>query len=224
MRIDVRGVIIPNDYKLVYDWWGWESTCPKDVFDALDKAKGAAVKVYISSGGGSYYAGLDIYTALKHYQGDVKICITSHAHSAAGIIACAAESEIMPGAMFMTHRIANGNRGNCEEQRHNADVLEAHDESVCGLYMAKTGRSREEVLGMMRKETYLHAEKAVEMGFVDKIAEDTVQFVASTVPLLTGDQVQKIMETIRAEQSGEPDTRLLFANAKLQLLKLGGSK
>jgi len=224
MRIDVRGVIIPNNYKRAYDYLDWENTCPKDIFDALEKAAGADVKVYISSGGGSLYAGMDIYSALKEYTGAVKILITSHAHSAASIIACAAESEIMLGAMVMVHRVSFGEYGNCEDMRRAANTLSAHDESICGLYMEKTGLSREEVLKLMAEETYMSAEKAVKLGFADTIAPDSRQLVASTVPMLTGEQVQKIMAIIGAEQSGKLDARIPLAKAKLKLLQLGGSK
>ena len=35
-RINVRGVMIPNDYKWYYDWFGEDSTCPRDVQKVLD--------------------------------------------------------------------------------------------------------------------------------------------------------------------------------------------
>ena len=34
-RIDIKGVMIPNDYKWYYDWFGADSTAPKDVTDVL---------------------------------------------------------------------------------------------------------------------------------------------------------------------------------------------
>ena len=33
--IDVRGDIIPNDTKWIYDWLEWDSTCPNDIRNAL---------------------------------------------------------------------------------------------------------------------------------------------------------------------------------------------
>ena len=37
-RIDVRGAMIPNDYKWYYDWFGEDSTCPRDVMKVLSAA------------------------------------------------------------------------------------------------------------------------------------------------------------------------------------------
>ena len=52
MRVNVKGVIIPQDYKRVYDWFDMESTTPKDVADALAAANGQTIVVYSISGGG----------------------------------------------------------------------------------------------------------------------------------------------------------------------------
>ena len=84
MRVNVKGVIIPQDYKRVYDWFDMESTTPKDVADALADANGQPIEVYINSGGGYVHAGADIYTALCEYTGEVNIKII-YAASAASV-------------------------------------------------------------------------------------------------------------------------------------------
>ena len=35
MEIDVRGDIISNDDKWIYDWLDWDSTCPDDIRNAI---------------------------------------------------------------------------------------------------------------------------------------------------------------------------------------------
>ncbi len=62
MKLNIKGVIVPNDYKHVYDYFGIESTSAKDVSDALDAANGQPLEVYINSGGGYVRAGNEIYT------------------------------------------------------------------------------------------------------------------------------------------------------------------
>ena len=65
-RIDIRGTIIPNDYKRVYDWYGFDSTCPRDVSTVLDRMMDAdEVYVYINSPGGHIEPGSEIYTLLR---------------------------------------------------------------------------------------------------------------------------------------------------------------
>ena len=52
-RIDIRGAMIPNDYKWYYNWFDEDSTCPRDVFKILSAAApGDEIEVYINSPGG----------------------------------------------------------------------------------------------------------------------------------------------------------------------------
>lgn len=53
-----------------------------------------------------------------------------------------------------------------------ADILRTYDEALANAYVLKTGRSKEEILQLMNEETWLTAERAVELGFVDAISEE----------------------------------------------------
>ena len=50
-KINVKGPIISNDDKWIYDMLEMDSTAPKDVIDALPD-DGSTVEVDINSGGG----------------------------------------------------------------------------------------------------------------------------------------------------------------------------
>lgn len=91
-RIDVRGAMIPNDYKWYYDWFGEDSTCPRDVMKVLSAAvPGDEIEVYINSPGGIIDVGSEIYTLLRSAaeKHDMRIYIMGEACSAASIVACA---------------------------------------------------------------------------------------------------------------------------------------
>ena len=66
MKIDIKGTIVQNDDKWLYDWFGMESTCPKDVISAIEQTKEEGLDVYINSPGGSVFAGSEIYSALQN--------------------------------------------------------------------------------------------------------------------------------------------------------------
>src|SRR5690554_2248490 len=102
-RINVKGPIIPNSYKWLYDWFDEDSTCPNDVEKVLNEANGEAVEVYINSPGGIIDVGSEIYTMLRAYKGDVKIYTVGEACSAASIIAMARYCEMSPTALMMVH-------------------------------------------------------------------------------------------------------------------------
>lgn len=171
-KIDIRGDIIPTDYKWYYDWFGMESTCTRDVTRVLDSmVAGDEVDVYINSPGGVIDVGSEIYTLLrqKAETNPVNIYITGQACSAASIIACASHCAMSPTALMMVHCVSSGISGNHNDMEHMAEVLRTADRALCRAYTAKTGMTEEEALEMMENETWLTAEQAKEHGLVDEI-------------------------------------------------------
>src|SRR5690625_4533 len=86
IRIDIKGVIVSNDDKYIYDMFGIEATCPDDVNSKIEEANGEGLVVVINSGGGSVYDGAEIYTALKNYKGHVETQVVGIAASSASVI------------------------------------------------------------------------------------------------------------------------------------------
>ena len=57
MRIDVKGTIVSNDDKWIYEWFEMDATCPNDVNKLIDQANGEPLEVYINSGGETFSPG-----------------------------------------------------------------------------------------------------------------------------------------------------------------------
>lgn len=227
LRVNVKGVIIPNDYKWFYDWLEMESTCPKDVERVLNEANGKTVEVYINSPGGIIDVGSEIYTMLRAYKGDVKIYIVGEACSAASVIAMARYCEMSPTALMMVHCVWTTAGGNHSAFEHVAEMLRTADKSIASAYMAKTGMSEEEVIAMMDHETWLTAGQAKEKGLIDAVMfenEEPLRMVASTFALPSAEQMEKVKKMIK-EQTHPDDERSAFfmQSAKLRLLKLRGN-
>ena len=72
-QLSIKGTICENDDSWIYDWFGMENTCPKMVENALAEANGEDVDIDINSGGGSVFAGSEIYSAIRGYKGNVNI-------------------------------------------------------------------------------------------------------------------------------------------------------
>ena len=168
-QIDIRGVIVADDDKWIYDWLEIVATCPGDVRKVLLEANGDDVVVSINSGGGDVQAGQELYTIIREYSGNVTIRIQSMAASAASVIAMARESEISPVAQLMIHNVSTAARGDHRAMEHAAEVLRNSDRALVAAYVAKTGRPEQEILDMMARETWMTAQQAVDEGFVDRI-------------------------------------------------------
>ena len=211
-EINIKGDIIVNDDKWIYDWLAWDSTCPNDVRAALEtKPEGEKLTVLINSGGGSVFAGDEIYSML-HDRDDVEIKIQSLAGSAASVIAMANHSEISPVAMLMIHNVSmSGAQGDYRDMRKNADILQRMNEALAASYVAKTGRDQEEILKLMDKETWLTANQALELGFVDAIEGESEQFVAAVSGTRLTDEIRQrvIAEKAQAEEIEAQKTNIL---------------
>lgn len=208
-KIDVRGVIIPDDDKWIYDWLEILGTCPGDIRKGLMDANGEDIEVIINSGGGDVQAGQEMYTLLREYSGRVLIKIQSMAASAASVVAMAGESEISPVAQLMIHNVSTRAQGDHRAMEHAAEVLRNSDRALVNAYVAKTGRPEQEILDMMGRETWLTAQQAVDEGFVDRImfadsqtTGNTLQLTASYHSgLLPQETIEKIRNSINRENA-----------------------
>lgn len=228
-KINIRGVMIPNDYKMYYDWFGEDSTCPRDVQKVIDALQdGDEIEVYINSPGGVIDVGSEIYTLLRSHADSVRIIITGEACSAASIVAMAAHCTMAPTALMMVHCVSTGVRGNHSDMEHTAEVLRTADKALCSAYVAKSGMSEQEALEMMENETWLTAEDAKERGLIDAIMfeeeKEEELFVAGPLfQLPDKEKMEKVKKML--EQAEEPSGESAFLmQLKLDLLKLRGEK
>lgn len=208
--IDIKGPIITNDDKWIYDWFGVDYCCPADIRSQLDEvADDEGVQVVINSSGGDIFAASEIYDMLAESKVTIKVIFAA---SAASYVACACTSEIVPTGMLMIHNVSSYAAGDYNDMAHESDVLLKASKAVATAYRLKTGMSEDELIGLMDKETWLTAGEAVEKGFIDNVTEyaekpKEVKLAAS----LNGLIPDTIIKQMRDEK-----TQL---TAKLELLK-----
>lgn len=225
-KIKIKGTIIPNDYKWLYDLFEIEATCPGDVSGIIDKANGEALDVEINSGGGDVWSGSEIYTALKSYAGNVVVNIMGFAGSAASVIAMGGKTvRISPTAQIMIHNVSNSASGDYRDMQHMAGVLENYNKSIANAYILKTGMVEADLLALMNKETWLNAQQSKEMGFVDEILFDTENKLVAAgagVMIFPPGVVNKLRNLIKVPQISNTDQSL--QQARLNFLKLKGEQ
>lgn len=216
MRVDIRGDIIPNDDKWVYDWLEVDGTCPRDVHAAIENAGGEPLEVSVNSGGGDVFAGSEIYEALRTYPGEVNIHIV-YAASAASVIACARKSDIPPTGMVMVHNVSSVARGDYHDMDKSSEILQQANRAIAAAYTAKSGKPEGEVLAMMDRETWLTGQEAVDMGLVDAISTPA-RLTASGPGTMPPEVVARIKATVknpfRAREGRDAQARLDFMRLK----------
>lgn len=153
--------------------WFDDDVTPKMFHDELFAGKGP-VTVWLNSPGGDCIAASQIYTMLMDYQDDVTIKIDGIAASAASVIAMAGTKVLMaPTALMMIHNPMTMAYGNQADMEKAIEMLDEVKESIMNAYEIKTSLSRAKLSHLMDSETWMNANKAIELGFADDILKDS---------------------------------------------------
>ena len=152
--------------------WFDDDVTPKLFKDELLSGSGP-ITLWLNSPGGDCIAASQIYSMLMDYEGDVTIKVDGIAASAASVIAMAGTKVLMaPTALLMIHNPMTLAYGNKDEMTKAIEMLDEVKESIINAYEIKTGMSRAKISHLMDSETWMNANKAIEMGFADDILED----------------------------------------------------
>lgn len=194
MKAEIKGVIVSNEDKWVYEMLGMDSTCPKDVLTQLEFSD-EDVDIIINSNGGNLVPGSEIYTHLRAHKGKVNVRITAIAASAASLIAMAGDHiEMSPVARMMIHNPSSIAQGEAKDLNHAAETLEHVGQIMAEAYAVRAGKNKQELVEMMARETWLNADEAIEQGFADSkmFENDNMQIVASNTQVLSKDVLNRV--------------------------------
>lgn len=221
MKIDVKGPIIDSDEQWIYDWFGIEATSPKKVNDLINQTENDEdLEVEINSGGGSLFAGSEIYTALKSYKGTVITKIVGLAASAASVAAMGGDRVLItPTGQIMIHNASGTFGGDYKVLDKGSEILKKVNASISNAYMLKTGINNKELLEMMNTETWLTAQQALDNKFVDEIMfTDGVKLVASVNNgILPREVITKMKNKLIDDSITKDDSEKQLLKAKLAL-------
>ena len=151
-------------------------------------------------------AAAQIYNMLTQYKGNVTVKIDGIAASAASVIAMAGNTVLMsPVSMMMIHNPATVAFGDHAEMQKAIDMLAEVKESIINAYVIKTGLSRSKLSHLMDAETWMDANKAVELGFADDIITR-----AETKPNTDPEEENEDEESTE-EKEKKPSDSMLFS-------------
>lgn len=158
---------------------GWGVSAKQFRSDFGRIGKDEAVNVHIKSGGGSIFEGNEIANIIGEHAGEVNVSLGSICASIATVVMCAgAKVTAAKNSLIMIHNPEVYAGGDSEELRKMADIMDKMKGGIIDAYIAKTGKSADELSEAMDAETWMTAEEAKDFGFVDEIsseeADDTV--------------------------------------------------
>lgn len=145
-------------------------TSPPAMFRSELQKHSGDVTVFINSPGGDVFAASQIYTMLRNHPGKVTVKIDGIAASAASVVAMAGEETLIsPTGMLMCHNPMTCAMGNKADMEKAIALLDEVKESIINAYAEKSHLSRNKIARLMDEETWMNAEKALQLGFVDGI-------------------------------------------------------
>lgn len=153
---------------------GTTATAARQFLAQCDPMKPVVVRIH--SEGGEVFEGFAMYDAFKSYQGPKRCVIESAAFSIASYVAMAFDQvDIASNGYLMIHNPWSVTEGDDAEHAKNAMLLAKLKESMVGAYTEKTGKSADEILSVMKSETFFNAQEALAFGLVNSIANQPVR-------------------------------------------------
>jgi ATP-dependent Clp protease, protease subunit len=156
--------------------WSWfdDDITPQMFRDDLKKyGKDGPITIRMNSYGGDVIAASLINAIIRDYPGRVTVQIDGIAASAATVVAVAGDViRMQETAFFMIHDpsvVFFLAQVNIEEMTRLTDSLKAVKEGIMNAYETKTGLSRSRLSKLMTDETWMDAQKALDLGFIDEV-------------------------------------------------------
>ena len=186
-------------------WWGDEIT-PAMFKSELFSDKGD-ITIWLNSPGGDCIAASQIYAMLMDYPHNVTVKIDGIAASAASVIAMAGTKVLMaPTALMMVHNPLTIAIGDTDEMQKAILMLDEVKESMINAYQVKTNQSRAKISHWMDAETWMNANKAIELGFADGVLEDSKRHQATPTYAFSRRAVtNSLLDKVKTKEQPQPE-------------------
>lgn len=163
-------------YGAIGDSWWEASVTAQSVVEQLQALAPTVttINVRINSFGGSVADGLAIHNALRRHPAAKVVTVDGVAMSSASLIAMCGDTVQMPAtSIFMVHAPWGYLAGNAKELRIHADVLDQYSAAMADAYVRKSGKPREDILGLLTDgvDHYYTGAEAVAEGFADALID-----------------------------------------------------
>ena len=203
-------------------WWGDEIT-PAMFKSELFSDKGD-ITIWLNSPGGDCIAASQIYAMLMDYPHNVTVKIDGIAASAASVIAMAGTKVLMaPTALMMVHNPLTIAIGDTDEMQKAISMLDEVKESIINAYQVKTNQTRAKISHWMDAETWMNANKAIELGFADGVLEDSKRHQATPTYAFSRRAVtNSLLDKVKTKEQPkpEPEPQGVLAESLQQRLNL----
>ena len=159
---------------------GWGASSANYVLERLREMKGRPVRVYVSSYGGNVADAFRIQQAFREH-GDVTCYLVSFVASAATLLTLGAKRIVLdPSCLYLVHKcsyyIVEFGQMNEDDIREAIDRLSKNaadlvtvDRVAANLYAARSGKTEEEMVAIMKEARWLSCDEVLRLGLADEV-------------------------------------------------------
>ena len=169
------------NYDIIIDQQiGWGASSATYILERLRELKGRPVRVYVSSYGGNVADAFRIQQAFREH-GDVTCYLVSFVASAATLLTLGAKRIVLdPSCLYLAHKcsyyIVEFGQMNEDDIREaidrlskNAEDLVTVDRVAANLYAARSGKTEEEMVAIMKEARWLSCDEVLRLGLADAV-------------------------------------------------------
>lgn len=142
----------------------------------LDSQNHNPIHLYINSGGGDCYAGLELISVMNFIKSPVYTTVLGLAASMGAVIASSGEKghrKALPYARFMIHQPLSGlpPMTQYSDQLIHLREMESIKNDLYDLLASNSGHTIEEIEKLCDRDNWMKPQEAIKLGFLDSIVE-----------------------------------------------------
>jgi ATP-dependent Clp protease protease subunit len=133
------------------------------------------IHLYINSGGGECYSGLELVSVMNYIESPVYTTVLGLAASMGAVIASNGEKghrKALPYSRFMIHQPSSGvGYSTFRDQQIHLKEMESLKQDLYQVLAKNSGQTPEEIERLCDRDNWMKPEEAIAMGFLDAVVE-----------------------------------------------------
>lgn len=141
----------------------------------LDSLNHEPINLFINSGGGECYSGLELVSVMRYIKSPVHTTVLGLAASMGAVIASSGEKghrKALPYSRFMVHQPSSGvGYSTFRDQQIHLKEMESLKHDLYEVLSQNSGQSIEEIERLCDRDNWMKPDEAIRLGFLDEIVE-----------------------------------------------------
>lgn len=141
----------------------------------LDSQNHSPINLYINSGGGECYSGLELVSVMRFIESPVHTTVLGLAASMGAVIASNGEKghrKALPYSRFMIHQPSSGvGYSTFRDQQIHLQEMENLKRDLYEVLSQNSGRPIDEIEQLCDRDKWMKPEEAIRLGFLDEVIE-----------------------------------------------------